>query len=88
MSRTGWIVTGILAVAFLLMPGFMERWRRVRRAVGTLVVFWISLNLRGASLHLSGLSPDGPARAATILGPPLLVALVFLYRDLRRRPEP
>jgi hypothetical protein len=87
MSRAAWVVTGILAVAFLLMPGIRERWRRVRRAVGALLVFWVSMNLWGVSLHLSGFRPDGSARAAILLGPPLLAAAAFVFRDLRRRPE-
>jgi hypothetical protein len=84
VSRGGWLVTGLLAVAFLLLPGFLERWRRVRRALGAVFLFWISLNLWGTSLHLAGL---GPARSqgAILLGPPLLLSAAWVLWDLRRR---
>ena len=31
MSRAGWIVTLMLALALMILPGFLERYRRVRR---------------------------------------------------------
>jgi hypothetical protein len=87
VSRTGWLITGLLAAAFLLLPGFLERWRRVRRAVGAVFLFWISLNLWGTSLHLAGLRPTGESRGAMLLGPPLLLTAAWIFWDLRRRPQ-
>ncbi len=84
MSRLGWAVTLLMAVALLLMPGFLERWRRVRRALGAAVVFWISMNLWGTSLHLSGAPPDGTLRGLGLVGPPLLLAAGWVLWDLRR----
>jgi hypothetical protein len=88
MSRTGWVVTLALAAAFVLAPGFLERWRRVKRALGALLVFWISMNLWGTSLHLTGARPAEAPRGALLLGPPLLLAAAWVYWDLRRRRSP
>ncbi len=85
MSRATFIVTLILAVALVLLPGFLERWRRVRRALGAAVVFWISLNLWATSLHFSGLRPEGPIRGAALVVPPLVATILWLYWERRRR---
>ena len=85
MSRSAWIITLLLTAALLLAPGFLERWRRVRRALGTVLVFWISLNLWGTSLHMSGLRPLGGGRGALLFGPPLALAGAWACWDLRRR---
>ena len=85
MSRAGWIVTVMLALALIILPGFLERYRRVRRALGAACVFWISLNLWGTSLHFSGLSAEGPLRAAALAGPPLLATVLWLYWPRRGR---
>ena len=85
MSRASFIVTLLLAVALVLLPGFLERWRRVRRALGAVFVFWISLNLWATSLHFSGVRPEGPLRSAALLGPPLLVVILWLYWEGRKR---
>jgi hypothetical protein len=85
MSRTGWAVTLVAALALLMLPGFLERWRRVRRAVGALVVFWIATNLWGTSLHLAGGRPEGPLQGVLLLGPPLLLAALWVLWDLRRQ---
>ena len=84
MTRTSLTIALILALALLLMPGFLERWRRVRRAVGALLVFWITSNLWGTSLHFSGARPEGSLRAAALLLPPLLLTAGWIYWDLRR----
>ena len=84
MTRVGWAVTVLLGVSLLLLPGFLERWRRVRRAVGAVFVFWISMNLWGTSLHFAGGRPDGPWRGLALVGPPLLLAAGWLLWDLRR----
>ena len=86
MSRAGWIVTLLLALALMILPGFLERYRRVRRALGAACVFWVLLNLWGTSLHFSGLRAEGPLRAAALAGPPLLVTVLWLYWPGRRRP--
>ena len=85
MSRAGWIVTLMLALALMILPGFLERYRRVRRALGAACVFWVSLNLWGTSLHFAGLRAEGPLRAAALAGPPLLATVLWLYWPGRRR---
>lgn len=85
MSRASFIVTLLLAVALVLLPGFLERWRRVRRVLGAVFVFWISRNLWGTSLDLSGLRPEGPMGGAALLGPPLVATILWLYWERRRR---
>jgi len=85
LSRAGWTLTLILALAVLLLPGFLERYRRVRRALGAVCVFWISWNLWGTSMHFSGLRPEGALRGAVLAGPPLLATLLWLYWPGRRR---
>jgi hypothetical protein len=84
MTRVGWAVTLLLAVSLLLLPGFLERWRRVRRALGAVFVFWISMNLWGTSLHLAGGRPDGTLQGLALLGPPLFLAAGWVLWDLRR----
>ena len=84
MTRTNLTIGLILALAFVLMPGFRERWRRVRRAVGALLVFWVTSNLWGTSLHFTGVRPEGALRAATLLLPPLLLTAGWVYWELRR----
>jgi hypothetical protein len=84
MSRTSLTVALILALAVLLLPGFLERWRRVRRAVGAVLVFWIASNLWGTALYVSGISAEGALRAATRVLPPLLLSAAWVYWDLRR----
>ena len=84
MSRAGWAITLLLALALLMLPGFLERWRRVRRAVGAVMVFWISMNLWATSLHLAGTRPEGSLRGLALLGPPLLLAAMWVLWDLRR----
>lgn len=85
MSRAGWTVTFVLVLALLILPGFLERFRRVRRALGAVCVFWISLNLWATSMHFAGLSAVGPMRAVALAGPPLLATLVWVYWPWRRR---
>lgn len=85
MSRAGWTATLLLALALMILPGFLERFRRVRRALGAACVFWISLNLWGTSLHFAGLRLEGPWRAAALAGPPLLATLLWIYWPRRRR---
>jgi hypothetical protein len=85
MSRAVWTVTLVLAVAFVLAPGFLERFRRVKRAMGAFLIFWIAMNLWGTSLHFTGLRPAGAPRGVLLLGPPLLLAAAWVYWDLRRR---
>jgi predicted tellurium resistance membrane protein TerC len=87
VSRATWIVTLVLVLALVLMPGFLERYKRVRRALGAVFVFWISLNLWITSLHLSGLGPEGGAlRTAALGGPPLLATVLWLYWSRQGRP--
>jgi len=85
MSRTGWIISLLLTAALVLAPGFLERWRRVRRAMGAVLVFWISMNLWGTSLHLTGVRTAGAQQNVLLLGPPLLLAAAWVYWDLRKR---
>jgi hypothetical protein len=85
MSRVGWAITLCMAVALLLMPGFLERWRRVRRAMGAVVVFWISMNLWGTAVHVSSGRPSGTLRGFALMGPPLLLAAGWVLWDLRRK---
>ena len=85
MSRAGWTIALLLALALMILPGFLERYRRVRRALGAACVFWVSLNLWGTSLHFSGLKTEGPLRAAALAGPPLLATLGWLFWPWRRR---
>jgi len=87
MSRTGWIITLVLAAAFLLAPGLLERWRRVKRAMGAVLIFWISLNLWGTSLHLTGVQAAAAEKNVLLLGPPFLLAAGWVFWDLRRRRE-
>ena len=84
MTRMGWAVTLVAGFALLLLPGFLERWRRVRRALGAVFVFWIALNLWGTSLHLTGLAAPSPFRGIALLGPPLVLAAAWVMWDLRR----
>ncbi|HEY5907270.1 MAG TPA: hypothetical protein VIZ31_04460 [Vicinamibacteria bacterium] len=84
MTRMGWAVTLLAAFALLLLPGFLERWRRVRRALGAVFVFWIALNLWGTSLHLTGLAAPSSLRGIALLGPPLVLAAAWVMWDLRR----
>jgi hypothetical protein len=84
MSRLAWIVTLVAALALVLLPGFMERWRRVRRALGGVVVFWISMNLWGTSLQLTGLAGAGSLHRLALLGPPLVLAAAWVVWDLHR----
>ena len=86
MSRAGWTVTLLLCLALMLLPGFLERYRLVRRALDAACVFWVSLNLWATSLHFSGVQAEGPLRAAALAGPPLLATLLWLYWPGRRRP--
>ena len=85
MSRAGWVITLLLALALMILPGFLQRYRRVRRALGAACVFWVCLNLWGTSLHFSGLKVEGPLRAAALAGPPLLATILWLYWPGRRR---
>ena len=85
MSRVGWIVALLLALALMILPGFLERYRRVRRALGAACVFWVFLNLWGTSLHFSGMKAEGPLRAAALAGPPLLGTVLWLYWPKRRK---
>ena len=85
MSRVGWAITLCMAVALLLMPGFLERWRRVRRAIGAVVVFWISMNLWGTAVHVSSGRPSGTLQGLALVGPPLLMAAGWVLWDLRRK---
>ena len=85
MSRAGWTITLLLALALMILPGFLERFRRVRRALGAACVFWVSLNLWGTSLHFSGLQTEGPVRALALAGPPLAATLLWLFWPGRRR---
>ena len=85
MSRAGWVITLLLVLALVILPGFLERYRRVRRALGAACVFWVSLNLWGTSLHFSGLEAEGPLRAAALAGPPLLATVLWLYWPRRSR---
>ena len=85
MSRVGWIVALLLALALMILPGFLERYRRVRRALGAACVFWVSLNLWGTSLHFSGLKAEGLLRGVALAGPPLVATVLWLYWPGRRR---
>ena len=85
MSRAGWTVTFVLVLALLILPGFLERFRRVRRALGAVCVFWISLSLWMTSMRFAGFGVAGPMRTAALAGPPLLATLLWLYWPRRRR---
>ena len=85
MSRAGWTVTLLLALALMILPGFLERYRRVRRALGAACVFWVSLNLWGTSMHFAGLKAEGLWRAAALAGPPLLATVLWIFWPGRRR---
>jgi hypothetical protein len=87
LSRTTWTIAALLAFATLLLPGFWERWRRVRRALGTLLVFWIALSLWGTTLHFLGFRALGEGGPVLFI-PPLVLAAAWVYLDLKRRPSP
>ena len=60
MSRTAWFLVSLLVVGALTIPALAERLRAVRRAVGAVAVYWVSLNLWGTGLHLLGLAGRPP----------------------------
>jgi hypothetical protein len=87
MSRTAWILVSLAVVGALAVPAIAERFRAVRRAVGAVGVYWVSLNLWGTGLHLAGLSarpPQGMEIAGVAL-PPFLAVAAWLFWDARTR---
>jgi hypothetical protein len=86
MSRTAWFLVSLAVVAFLSIPALAERLRAVRRAVGAVAVYWVSLNLWGTGLHFLGLSARPPqgAQMVWVALPPVLVVVAWLTWDTRR----
>jgi hypothetical protein len=85
VSRTSWYLVTFAVIAFLALPGLVARWRAIRRAVGALAVFWVSMNLWGTGLYLLGratmLSRGTQMTAAMFLA--LLTMLTWLAWDRR-----
>jgi hypothetical protein len=87
MSRTAWFLVSLLIVGALSIPAIAERLRAVRRAVGAVAVYWVSLNLWGTLLHLLGLvgRPPRGLEAIAVMLPPVLVVVAWLVWDARSR---
>ena len=87
MSRTAWIFVSLAVVGFLSLPALRERLRAVRRAVGALAVYWVSVNLWGTGLHFLGLASRVPqgAELVWVALPPVLAAVAWLAWDARSR---
>ena len=89
MSRTAWFLVSLAVVGILAIPALRERLHAVRRAVGAVAVYWVSLNLWGTALHFLGLSvrpPQGPQVLWVVL-PPVLLVVAWLAWDARSRPR-
>jgi hypothetical protein len=87
MSRTAWILVSLAVVGILAIPALRERMHAVRRAVGAVAVYWVSLNLWGTALHYFGLSARPPpgAEIAWVMLPPVLAGVAWLAWDTRSR---
>jgi hypothetical protein len=89
MSRTAWILVGLAVVGFLSLPALAERLRAVRRALGAVAVYWVSLNLWGTALHFLGLAARPPQglQVLWVMLPPVLAVVGWLAWDGRSRPR-
>jgi len=88
MSRNAWYLITLAVLGFLMLPALSERLRAVRRAVGALAVFWVSLNLWGTASYLLGFTARVPqgAQIAWVVVPPLFMVAAWLAWDKRERP--
>ncbi len=75
MSRTVWYLVSLTVLGLLVLPSLAMRFRAVRRAMGAVAVYWVSLNLWGTACYALGLSSRVPqgAEIVWVLLPPLLV---------------
>jgi arginine exporter protein ArgO len=89
MSRNAWYLITLAVLGFLVLPSLTERLRAVRRAVGALAVYWVSLNLWGTACYLLGVSPRLPqgAQIAWVIVPPFFAVVAWLAWDQRARPR-
>ena len=89
MSRTAWILVSLAVVGVLAIPALRERLHAVRRAVGAVAVYWVSLNLWGTALHFLGLAARPPqgAQIVWVVLPPVLAVVAWLSWDTRSRPR-
>ena len=87
MSRTAWFLVSLAVLGFLSLPALAERLRAVRRAVGAVAVYWVTLNLWGTGLHLLGLASRRPqgAEIVWVALPPVLAVVAWLTWDARPR---
>jgi hypothetical protein len=87
LSRTAWYLVSLTVIGFLVLPSLTERLRAVRRAVGTVAVYWVSLNLWATGSYLLGFSARVPqgAEIVWVLLPPLLVVAAWRAWDTRSR---
>jgi hypothetical protein len=91
LSRTAWYLVSLTVLGLLVLPSLAERLRAVRRAVGAVAVYWVSLNLWGSACYALGLISRVPqgAQIAWVMGPPLLVVWAWRAwgeRAARSRP--